>query len=148
MFIAARVAYNIKTWKQPKCSPTDEQIKKMWYVCVCVCVWWNTAVLYLVAESCLTLCDPMDCSPPGSSVHVDSPGKNTGVGCHSFLQGLFPTQGSNPGLPLCRWILYYWATREAWYRCGHILGSPRLIQSFKICHPDFELVLCSFWCSY
>ena len=40
----------------------------------------------------------MDCSPPGSSVHGDSPGKNTGVGCHSLLQGIFPIQGSNPGL--------------------------------------------------
>ena len=37
----------------------------------------------------------MDCSPPGSSVHGDSPGKNTGVGCHVFLQGIFPTQRSN-----------------------------------------------------
>ena len=36
----------------------------------------------LVAQSCPTLCYPMDCSPPGSSVHGDSPGKNTGVGCH------------------------------------------------------------------
>ena len=40
------------------------------------------AVLSLVAQSCLTLCNRMDCSPPGSSVHGDSPGKNTGVGCH------------------------------------------------------------------
>ena len=36
----------------------------------------------------------------------DSPGKNTRVGCHAFLQGIFPTQGSNPGLLHCRWILY------------------------------------------
>ena len=41
-----------------------------------------------------------------SSVHGDSPGKNTGLGCHAFLQGTFPTQGSNPGLPHCRQILY------------------------------------------
>ena len=47
-------------------------------------------------QSCPTLCDPMDCSPPGSSVHGDSSGKNTGVGCHALLQGIFPTQGSNP----------------------------------------------------
>ena len=46
-----------------------------------------------VAHSCLTLCDPMNCSPPGSSVHVDSPDKNTRVGSHSLLQGIFPTQG-------------------------------------------------------
>ena len=49
-------------------------------------------------QSCLTLCDPMDCSPPSSSVHGDSPGKNTGVGCHALLQGIFPIQGSNPHL--------------------------------------------------
>ena len=49
----------------------------------------------------------MDCSPPGSSVHGDSPGKNTGVGCHVLLQGILPTQGLNPGLPHCSWILYH-----------------------------------------
>ena len=49
----------------------------------------------LVAQSCLTLCNPMDCSPPGSSVHGDSPGKNIGVGCHALLQGIFPTQVSS-----------------------------------------------------
>ena len=38
-------------------------------------------------------------------VHSDSPGKNTGVGCHALLQGIFPTQGSNPGLPHSRQIL-------------------------------------------
>ena len=60
----------------------------------------------LVAQSCPTLWDPMDCIPPGSSVHEDSPGKNTGVGCHALLQGIFPFQGLNPGLLHCRWILY------------------------------------------
>ena len=45
----------------------------------------KTYVLCLVAQSCLTLCDPMNCSPPGLSVHGDSPGKNTGVGCHALL---------------------------------------------------------------
>ena len=48
-----------------------------------------------VAQSCPTPCDPVDCSPPGSFVHGISPGKNTGVGCHALLQGIFPTQGSN-----------------------------------------------------
>ena len=55
--------------------------------------------------SVLSLCDLMSCSPPGSSVHGDSVGKNTGVGCHALLQGIFPTQGSNPGLPHWRCIL-------------------------------------------
>ena len=44
---------------------------------------------------------------PGSSVHGDSLGKNTGVGFHALLQGIFPTQGSNPGLLHCWQILYY-----------------------------------------
>ena len=44
-------------------------------------------MLWVVAQSCPTLCDPMICSPSGSSVHGDSPGKNTGVGCHALLQG-------------------------------------------------------------
>ena len=50
----------------------------------------------------------MDYSPPGPSVHWDSPGKNAGVDCHALLQGIFPTWGLNPHLPLlhCRWILY------------------------------------------
>ena len=43
----------------------------------------------------------------------DSPGNNTGVGCQFHPQGIFPTQGSNPGLLHCRQILYSWATREA-----------------------------------
>ena len=52
------------------------------------------AVLCLLTQSCLILCDPMDCSLPGFSVHEDSPGKNTEVGCHALLQGIFPTQDS------------------------------------------------------
>ena len=55
---------------------------------------------------CVWLCNPMDCSPLGSSVHGDSPGRNTGVGCHALLQGTFQTQVSSPGLPHCRQILY------------------------------------------
>ena len=51
-------------------------------------------------QSCLTLCNPIDCRPLGFSVHEDSPGKNTGMGCLVLLQGIFLTQGSNPCL-LC-----------------------------------------------
>ena len=58
-------------------------------------------------QLCLILCDPMDYSPPGFSVHGDSPGKNTGAGCHSLLQGNFPSQGLNWGLLHCRQILYH-----------------------------------------
>ena len=73
--------------------------------------------VFLVAQSCLTLCDHMDCSLPGSSVHGDSPGKNTGVSCHALLQGILPTQGLNPGLPHCRQILYHLSHQRSpiWY---------------------------------
>ena len=55
-------------------------------------------------QSCWTLCNPMDYSLPGSSVHRDSPVKNTGVDCHALLQGIFPTQGLNLHLL----YLLYW----------------------------------------
>ena len=64
---------------------------------MCVC---------LVAQLCLTLCDPINCSLSGSSVHGDSPGKNTSVDCYALLQGIFSTLASNPGLPHCSQILY------------------------------------------
>ena len=59
---------------------------------------WSSAVLCLVTQSCLTLFDPMDYNPPGSSAHGIFPGKNIGAGCHFLLQGIFLTQGSNPRL--------------------------------------------------
>ena len=60
----------------------------------------------LSLQSCLTLCDAVDFSPPGSSVHGILQARNTGVGCHFLLQGIFPTQGSTPRL-LC---LLHWQT--------------------------------------
>ena len=68
---------------------------------------------YLFTHLCPSLCGPMACGPPGSSVCRDSPGKNTGVGCYAPPPGVIPTQGSNPGLPHCRWIHYHLVTREA-----------------------------------
>ena len=76
------------------------------YMCLCVHTYTHRCVFVSsVAQSCLTLYDPMHCSLPGSSVHGDSPDKNTGVGCHSLLQGIFLTQGLRPGFPHCRRIL-------------------------------------------
>ena len=74
-------------------------------------------MLCRVAQSCPTLCNAMDCSQPGSSVHGDSPGKNVGVGCHALLQRIFPTRESNTGLPHYRWILH----------CLSHQGSPRIL---------------------
>ena len=60
----------------------------------------------MVAELWSTLCDPMDCSLPGSSVHGDYPGKNTGVGCYFLLREIFPTQELNLNPLHLRQILY------------------------------------------
>ena len=59
-----------------------------------------------VAQSCQTLCDPMDCSLPGFSVHGTLQARNIGEGSCSLLQGIFLTWGSNPGLPHCGRIPY------------------------------------------
>ena len=92
---------------------------------------WQHSLMFLVMFTTMfTLCavlglsvisnflQPVYCSPPHSSDHRDSPGKNTGVGCHVLLQGIFPTQGLNPGLPHCRQILYHLSYQ----------GSPRILE--------------------
>ena len=56
-----------------------------------------------VTLSCLTLCNNIEAC---QALLQDSPCKSIGVGCHSLLQGIFSTQGSKPGLPHCRQILY------------------------------------------
>ena len=66
-----------------------------------------------VAQLCPTLCDPMGYTSPWNS-----PEQNTGVGSFSLLRGIFPTQGLNPGLPHCRWILYELSHQ----------GSPRILE--------------------
>ena len=76
-------------------------------------------MLCLVIQLCPTLCDSLDHSLPGSSVHGYSPGKNTGVSCHALFQEIVPIQGSNPGLPHCRWVLY----------CLSHKGSPAYVHN-------------------
>ena len=56
-------------------------------------------MLCLVSQLCPTLCDPMDCSPPGSSVHGDSPGKDTGVGLPCPPPGDLPNLEIKPRSP-------------------------------------------------
>ena len=56
----------------------------LFFLVMCVCIYSDTC---LVAQSCLTVA-----SLPGSSVHGDSPGKDTGVGCSALFQEIFPTQ--------------------------------------------------------
>ena len=86
----------------------------------------------------------MDCSPPSYSAHGDSPGKITGVGCYVLLQGIFPTQGTNPGLPHCRQILYCLSHQGS--RClflNNCLQPPVLTGAVKDC--DDSLILSTTW---
>ena len=85
------------------------------------------AVLCLVTQSCPTLCDPMNCSPPGSSVHGDSQGKNTGV-------GIFPTQGSNPELQTDSL-----PPEPSGMHKNTGVGSPFLLQESKPGFPAFQV---------
>ena len=87
-------------------------------------------------QSCLTLYNPMECSPPGSCVHGDSPWKNTGVSSHDLLQGIFLTQGSNLCLLCllhCRWIIHHWAMREAPLLANCFLNFEILITISRDC---------------
>ena len=85
--------------------------------------WWSVfARSMVVAQSFPTFCDPVVCP-------WDFPGKNTGVGCHPLLQGIFPTQGSNLSLLHCRWILCHWTTCHAMLSCSVVSDS---LQSYGL----------------
>ena len=105
-------------------------------------------MLCLVAQSCPTL-RLHGLSPPGYSVHGDSPGKNTGVGCLALLQGIFPTQGSNIHL-LCQLYLYTYLLlfslhpTTPFYSLGHYRAASRApcaVQQFLTSFP-FRTWLC------
>ena len=70
------LAFPCRTWHS-KASPGGEHFPK------------RRLSFFVCHATCFTLCNPIDCSPPGSSVHGDSLGKNTGVGRRAFLQGIF-----------------------------------------------------------
>ena len=75
----------------------------------------------LVIQWCSTFWDPMECS-----VHGISPGKNTGVGSPSLLQGIFSTQGSNLNLLHCRWILYYMSHQGSRNMFNNVLRAEQI----------------------
>ena len=83
------------------------------------------------AQSCPTL-RPHGLQPAGLLHSRDFRGKITGAGCHFLLQGIFPTQGSNPGLPYCRQTLYHLSHQESCscifspFCTGWVLWGPKL----------------------
>ena len=102
-----------------KSIPRDEWERDLWMLILQKGRQLRHALLSCsVVSDSWTLGNCMDCSPPGSSVHGDSPSENTGEGGHASLQGIFPTQGSNPGLLHCRQIIYHLSRQ----------GSPRILE--------------------
>ena len=89
-------------------------------------------VCQIITQSCPTLYDLMDYSPPGSSVRGDFPGKNSRGGCRALLQGIFPTQGLNPGLPHCKLLLYHLSHQEAMTNLDSTLKSRDVLLLTKI----------------
>ena len=100
------VAITSKLFNIPSCGVTHCCWIKysiripLWVMCVCVCVCMCVRACALVAQSCLSLCNP-----PGSKCPWNSPGKNTGVGCHSLLHRILLIPESNPHLLHFRQIL-------------------------------------------
>ena len=85
---------------------------------------------------CPTLGYPMDCSLPSSSVHGDSPGKNTGVGCHFLLQRIFLTQGSRPSLIMSPAFLGgFFTTNHTW--------EAQAIYLIAKCYPQILILMAS-----
>ena len=80
-----------------------------------------------VTQSCLTLCNPKDYiySP------WNSPGQNVGVSSLSLLQGIFSTQGWNPGLPHCRQILYQLSHKGNPCKCNIVINEQSCIFIIK-----------------
>ena len=100
-------------------------------------VHWKVKVL--ITQSCLIFWDPMDCSPPGSSC----PGKNTWVVGHSLLQGIFPTQGSNPGSFIAGRFFTIWASRytQEVHCCYSVSQSCLTLCNPMDCSmPDFPVL--------
>ena len=112
------VPYGLQHARLPCCS-SSPRVSQVHIHCISDAIQPSHAfaVLGLVTQSCPTVCDPMDCNPPGSSGHGHFLGKNTGVGCHALLQGIFPTHGSKPmflmSLALAGGFLTTSATLEA-----------------------------------
>ena len=90
-----------------------------------------TCVIVISSLSRVWLCDPMDCSLPGSSVHGILQKRILGMGCHFLPQGIFPTQGSNLHLLRCWWFF----TAEP-------PGKPKYLSACLCVHSQLHMCPC------
>ena len=113
--IKKKLVSNLKRWGTKVLFPFRIYLYKKYICtddlgCVCVCVGG------CVAHSYLTLCNPVDCSPPGSWCSWNFLARNTGVGCHSYSKESFwPRDQTHVSCISCIdwWILYQWVTWES-----------------------------------
>ena len=97
------------------------------------------AVLCWVTQSCMTLCNPMDCSPSGSSVYRNYLGRSIGVGCHALLQGSSQPRVQTQVSSIAGGFFTIWATKEAQDR----VGGPSLLQGiFLTQESNWDLLHC------
>ena len=148
-----------RTWKQPRCPSSDEWIKKLWYIYTMeyysaikrnafesVLMRWMNLEPIIQSEvsqkeknkycnslvhslSHVWLLPPHRLQPARLLCAWDSPGKNTGTGCHFLLQEIFLTQGSNLGLPHCRQILQ--EAQWTWVQFSSVQSLSRV----WLCNP-------------
>ena len=95
------------------------------------------------SESCSVMPDSL--WPHGLYIPWNSPGQNTGVGSLSLLQGIFPTQGSNPGFPHCMWILYQLSYQGSPRAKSQLAGLPLICTVCNIILMKLILSLTRRW---
>ena len=91
-----------------------------------------------------TFYNPMNCSPPGSSVHGDFPSKNTGAGCHFLLQGIIPNQDWTQVSCTAGKFFTIWATRDMCY--FHLISFSLVLHYFYNPGKIHFIPLCFQWC--
>ena len=118
VFMSNSISKITTPYPPPSCVHTS-----IFYVCISIptlelgsSVPFSRLYIFIEIESCSVVSDSL--WPHGLYSSWNSPGQNTGVGSLSLLQGIFPTQGLNPCLPHCRWILYQLSHKE----------SPRILE--------------------
>ena len=126
-------------WKIPWAEPPDrlqatgsQRVGHDWVTSLHFCC--NRLCCFSVAKLCLTVtpCTAAHQAP----LNLGIPGKDSGVGCHALLQGIFPTQGLNPGLLQCRQILYRLSHQGSPLNTGK--GKPYSLSCMLFLPPSFH----------
>ena len=133
------VVYGCESWTIKKADCQRIHAFELWCWRRLLRVPWtarrsNQLILKEISPEYSTLCNPMNCSLLGSSIHGIFPGKSTGVGCHFLIKWIFPAQGSNSGLLHCRLMLYHLS-----YKGSQFIGrTDAEAETPILCPPDVK----------